>query len=440
MPTILERFYETHKKSAELYAGGREVVAGGAAQSRVMYPHPFYVGRGDGAMKWDVDGNELIDYLIGFGSLILGNNRPEITEAVERQVRNGTHMGTTTPHEVRWAELITGLMPSAERVRFTASGTEATLLAIRLARGYTGKTRLVKFREHYDGWHDYVAIEAGITAPYGVPSETRSTVAVVEPDPDALDEYLSQDSDVAAVIMEPTGAHWGQFPVQNPHFLESVREITNRHGVIMIMDEVIMGFRVSPGGAQGKYGIMPDLCSMAKIVAGGLPGGAVGGRADIFEPMGDPDPAKRFVHPGTFNANPVSAVAGIAALEIIESEPITEMADAAADRLKHGLRNALTKQEVTGHVHGVSSIVHVALGVEGKTNDQDISQVPHDQLMAATSGRKIEMLKLAMLNEGVDMFGGIGFMTSAAHTDDQVDRTVEAFERSLVALRDEGYI
>ena len=269
MPTILERFYETHKKSAELYAGGREVVAGGAAQSRVMYPHPFYVGRGDGAMKWDVDGNELIDYLVGFGSLILGNNRPEITEAVERQVRNGTHMGTTTPHEVRWAELIAGLIPSAERVRFTASGTEATLLAIRLARGFTGKTRLVKFREHYDGWHDYVAIEAGITAPYGVPSETLSTVAVVEPDADALEEYLSQDSDVAAVIMEPTGAHWGQFPVQNPHFLESVREITNRHGVIMIMDEVIMGFRVSRGGAKGKYGIMPDLCSMAKIVAGG---------------------------------------------------------------------------------------------------------------------------------------------------------------------------
>ena len=179
---------------------------------------------------------------------------------------------------------------------------------------------------------------------------------------------------------------------------------------------------------------------MAKIVAGGLPGGAVGGRADIFEPMGDPDPAKRFVHPGTFNANPVSAVAGIAALEIIESEPITEMADVAADRLKLGLRDALAKQEVTGHVHGVSSIVHVALGVEGETNDQDISQVPHDQLAAATAGRKIEMLKLAMLNEGVDMFGGIGFMTSAAHTEEQVDWTVEAFERSLVALRDEGYI
>ena len=326
-------------------------------------------------------------------------------------------------------------------MRFTASGTEATLLAIRLARGFTGKTRgSSSSASTTTAGTTTLPSRPGITAPYGVPSETRSTVAVVEPDPDALEEYLSQDSDVAAVIMEPTGAHWGQFPVQNPHFLESVREITDRHGVIMIMDEVIMGFRVSPGGAQGKYGVMPDLCSMAKIVAGGLPGGAVGGRADIFEPMGDPDPDKRFVHPGTFNANPVSAVAGIAALEIIESEPITEMADAAADRLKSGLRNALTKQEVTGHVHGVSSIIHVALGVEGETNDQDISQVPHDQLMAATSGRKIEMLKLAMLNEGVDMFGGIGFMTSAAHTDDQVDRTIDAFERSLVALRDEGYI
>lgn len=440
MPTILERFTDTHRRSAELYAAGREVVAGGAAQSRVMYPHPYYVERGDGAVKWDVDGNELIDYLIGFGSLILGNNRPEVTEAVERQVRQGTHMGTTTPHEVRWADLITGLMPAAERVRFTSSGTESTLLAVRLARGFTGKTRLVKFREHYDGWHDYVAMEAGITAPYGVPNETRSTVAVVEPDPEALDEYLSTDPDTAAVIMEPTGAHWGQFPVQNPQFLEAVREVTRRHGVLMIMDEVIMGFRLSRGGAQEKYGVSPDLFSMAKIVAGGLPGGAVGGRADIFEPMGDPDPAKRFVHPGTFNANPVSAAAGIAALEIIASEPITEQADAMAARLKLGLRDALSKQEVTGHVHGVSSIVHIALGVEGETNDQDISQVPHDRLAEATKGRKIEMLKLAMLNEGVDMFGGIGFMTSAAHTESQVDRTVEAFERSLIALRDEGYI
>jgi glutamate-1-semialdehyde 2,1-aminomutase len=405
-----------------------------------MYPYPYYIAKGDGAVKWDVDGNELIDYIIGFGSLILGNNRPEVTEAVERQLRNGTHMGTTTPYEVQWAELITNLMPAGERVRFTASGTEATLLAIRLARGFTGKSKLVKFREHYDGWHDYVALEAGITAPYGVPEATKSTVAVLDPDTDALDDYLSKDKDVAAVIMEPTGAHWGQFPVQNPNFLERVREITRRHDVLMIMDEVIMGFRVSRGGAHGKYGIMPDLFSMAKIVAGGLPGGAVGGRADIFAPMGDPDPAKRFVHPGTFNANPVSAAAGIAALEIIANEPITERADALADKLKKGLREALIKQEVTGHVHGVSSIVHLALGVEGETNDQDISQVPVDQLAEATKGRKIEMLKLAMLNEGVDMFGGIGFMTSAAHTEEQVERTVAAFERSLVAIRDEGYI
>ena len=255
-------------------------------------------------------------------------------------------------------------------MRFTASGTEATLLAIRLARGFTGKTRLVKFREHYDGWHDYVAIEAGITAPYGVPSETLSTVAVVESRP-----RRPRRVPVAGLRRRRRhhGAHWRALgpvpPFRTRTSLESVREITNRRGVIMIMDEVIMGFRVSRGGAQGKYGVMPDLCSMAKIVAGGLPGGAVGGRADIFEPMGDPDPDKRFVHPGTFNANPVSAVAGIAALEIIESEPITEMADAAADRLKRGLRNALTKQEVTGHVHGVSSIIHVALGVVGETND-----------------------------------------------------------------------
>jgi len=440
MSTILERFHEKFPKSQKLYFEGKEVVAGGAAQSRVMHPYPVYISHAKGATKFDVYGNEIIDYVIGFGSLILGNSHPAITEAVTTQLEKGTHNGSVSELEVRWAELVTQLIPCAERVRFTSSGTEATLLAIRLARGFSGKKKLVKFREHYHGWHDYVAPQAGITSPYGVPEETQSTVAVIEPDPTALDEYLTNDKDVALVVMEPTGAHWGQFPVQNPDFLESVREITKRHGVLMMMDEVVCGFRLSTGGAQGRYGIMPDISSTAKVVAGGLPGGAVVGRADLFDSMLDTDPASRFVHPGTFNANPVSAVAGIAALEIIKDEPVNERADMMADRLKLGLREVLSRQEVPGHIHGVSSILHVALGVEGETNDEGISQVPHEELAAATAGRKVEMLKVAMFNEGVDMFGGIGFLTSAAHTEHQIDFTVEAFERSVVSLREEGYL
>ena len=235
------------------------------------------MSEGSGGSKRDVDGNELIDYMMGFGALMLGHAHPEITQAVADRLAQGTHMGTTSELEIEWARLVKDLIPCAERVRFTASGTESTLLALRLARGFTGRKKLVKFREHFHGWHDYVSMESGINTQVGIPEETMSTVVVIEPEVDALRELLERDDDVAAVIMEPTGGHWGQFPVANPGFLEGVRELTAKHGVIMIMDEVICGFRMSRGGAQGRFGIMPDMTTMAKIVAGGLPGRRCGG-------------------------------------------------------------------------------------------------------------------------------------------------------------------
>ena len=438
MDTIVERYEKKFSKSGELYQRGTEVVGGAGHGSRAMHPYPVYMKNAKGALKWEVDGNELIDYAIGYGCLLLGNAHPAVTEAVEKQLRQGTHMGTATELELRWAELVRDLIPSAERVRFTASGTESTLLATRLARGFTGKTKLVKFHEHFHGWHDYVSMDSGINTQVGIPGETLSTVVVLEPEISAVRQLLETDDDIAAVILEPTGAHWGQFPLQNPGFLEELREVTAQHNVVMIMDEVICGFRLSRNGAQGRFGVKPDLTTMAKIVAGGLPGGAVAGRSDILDMLNSDDPSMRMAHPGTFNANPVSATAGIIALEIVANEPVNEQADAMAARLKVGLRDALTKMEVTGHVHGISSIVHVALGVECDCAG-DICTAPHEQL-AGSSNAKSNDLKLAMLNEGVDMMGSIGFMTSAVHTPDQIDRTAEAFERALAALREEQAI
>ena len=436
MATILERYEQKFRGSRKAYESAAGLIPGGGHQSRVVKPFPLFVAEGNGGSKLDVDGNELIDYMMGFGALMLGHAHPEITQAVADRLAQGTHMGTTSELEIEWAKLVKDLIPCAERVRFTASGTESTLLALRLARGFTGRKKLVKFREHFHGWHDYVSMESGINTQVGIPEETMSTVVVLEPEVDALRELLEKDDDVAAVIMEPTGGHWGQFPVANPGFLEGVRELTTKHGVIMIMDEVICGFRMSRGGAQGRFGIMPDMTTMAKIVAGGLPGGAVAGRADILEQMGDAGEA-RLAHPGTFNANPVSATAGIATLSKIASEPVNDQADAMAVRLKTGLRDSLNKMEVPGQVHGLASIVHVVLGVDAE--DEEISTVSHDTLAEATAAQSSK-LKLAMLNEGVDMMGGIGFMVSAAHTDDEVDRTAEAFERALTALRAEGEI
>ena len=439
MPGIVERYAQKFRTSGELYARGGSVVAGGGHQSRIVHPHPIYVDEARGALKWDVDGNELVDYMIGYGALLLGHGHPTVTEAVVERIGKGTHMGTISSLELRWAELVTQMIPSADLVRFTSSGTESTLLAMRLARAFTGKTKVVKFREHFHGWHDYASPQSGINTQVGIPEATLSTVIVAEPIISEIQRLFENDDDIAAVILEPTGGHWGQFPLPNTGFLHQLRELTTRHGVVMIMDEVICGFRMSRGGAQQRFEVMPDITTMAKIVAGGLPGGAVGGRADIMDTLGSSDPSVRLAHPGTFNANPVSASAGIAMLETIAAEPVNEKADAAATRLKQGLRDALTKMEVTGHVHGIASIVHVALGVECDCSG-DICTQPHSALAEATSAPRSEMLKLAMLNEGVDMMGGIGFMTSAAHRDEDIDRTVEAFEKSIASLRDERVI
>ena len=164
-----------------MFERGADLIPGGGHQSRTVYPHPVYVERGEGGLKWDVDGNELVDHMLGYGALILGNAHPEVTRAIGDRLADGTHMGTATPLELRWAELVKDLVPSAERVRFTASGTESTLLAFRLARAFTGKRRVVKFREHFHGWHDYVSPESGINTQSGIPDETLSSVVVIEP-------------------------------------------------------------------------------------------------------------------------------------------------------------------------------------------------------------------------------------------------------------------
>ena len=439
MSAIVDRYMQKFQRSAELYRQAEDTIPGGGHQSRVVHPFPHYVNEARGALKWDADGNELVDYNMGFGALLLGHAHPAMVEAVSSQLAKGTHMGTPSELELRWAELIKDAMPAAERVRFTASGTESTYLAIKLARAYTGKKMLIKFDEHYHGWHDYVSKGSGLNSQVGIPEETLSTVIVARPDIAEVERILNSRDDVAAVIFEATGAHWGQFPLPNPGFVQDIRALTEKHGIVMIMDEVVCGFRISRSGAQGRFDVKPDLTTMAKVVAGGLPGGAVVGRGDILDAISSSDPTSRVPHPGTYNGNPASAAAGISALELIANEPINERADAMATSLKEALRDSLTKMEVTGHVHGIASIVHIALGAECGCPG-DICTLSHSELADATLGEKATLIKIAMLNEGVDMMGGIGFMLSAAHTENEIGRTAEAFERALTALRDDSVI
>ena len=442
MATILEEYIQKHPGSASRYEEAREIFPGGVTHdNRYVTPFPIYVTHGSGPLKWDVDGNEYVDYVSGHGALILGHSHPEIASAVANQVSRGTHLGANTEEEMRWGRAIKKLVPSIEKIRCHSSGTEATLMALRLARAYTGKNKIVKFEEHFHGWHDYVAVRKDALVA-GIPETISQSVIVLPPGDIALVENaLSQDGDVAAVILEPTGAHYGQLPLMVPQFLQDLREVTRRYGVLLIMDEVVTGFRVSPGGAQGRFGIDPDLTTMAKIVAGGLPGGVVGGKADIIDMIAfrdDPrwDSRQRIAHPGTFNANPLSAAAGATCLEMIASQPINERADAVASRLKRGLNDVFAKMEVPGHAHGMASLIHLTLS--DCDCDRELCTMSHREIQEAAGPAKTVPLKRAMMNAGVDMMGRGSLIVSATHTEQDVDRTIEAFEESLAAMRGEG--
>ena len=444
MATIEERFREKFGSSEDWHRRGKELFAGGIThQTRFTSPFAVYIEHGEGPLKYDVDGNELIDYVMGNGSLMMGHSPPEVTEAVAAQARRGTHLGGATTHEVRYAEAVKRLMPSLERVRFTTSGTESTYLALRLARAHTGKSRIVKFHEHFHGWHDYVTPESG-QALGGVPQEVLDTVIVSPADAAALDRILTENDDVAAVIVECNGAHFGTFPLMNPGFLHDIRESASRHGAVFIMDEVITGFRLSTGGAQVRWDLEPDLTTMAKIVAGGQPGAAVGGRSDIMELMAfrdDPewDSVRRVPQGGTFNAQPVTAAAGIATLEAIAAGDVNARADAMADRLKDGLNDVFIRNEVTGHAHGIASIIHVNLGAECGC-DRDLCNMSYQDIYDTMPLEKTRALRRAMLVNGVDMMGGRAFLVSSSHDEDVVDRTLEAFSQSLQDLRAEGVV
>ena len=442
MPTIEERYASKFAESRAWYERGKSLFAGGVThQTRFTSPFPVYVDHAEGPYKYDVQGNEIIDYVMGNGSLLMGHNPPEVTASVQAQSGQGTHLGGATTHEVRYAEAVKALMPSLERVRFTSSGTESTYLALRLARAFTGKTTIVKLHEHFHGWHDYVTPESG-QALGGVPQAVLGTVIVAPVDAREVERIISANDDIAAVIVECNGAHYGTFPLQNPGFLQDLREITARHGVVLIMDEVITGFRLSPGGAQVRWDIEPDLTTMAKIVAGGQPGAAVGGRSDIMELMAfrdDPDwdNVHRVPQGGTFNAQPVTAAAGIATLDAIANRGVNERADAMANRLKDGLNEVFIKDEVSGHAHGIASIVHVNLGAECAC-DRDLCNMAYDEIYRTMPAEKTRALRRAMLVNDVDMMGGRAFLVSSAHDEEVIDRTVDAFSRSLRDLREEA--
>ncbi len=438
--------------SAKLYEQARQIFPSGVTHdARFLEPHPIYVQRAEGSRKWDVDDNEYVDYFGGHGALLLGHNHPQVTEAVRQQLAKGTHYGACHELELRWASLIQQLMPSAERVRFTSSGTEATLMALRLARAHTGCSKVIRFTTNFHGWQDHVAFGVGShhdgTATPGVLDEVAENILLCEPNNmDQVRKILTTRDDVAAVILEPTGASWGHIPTP-PAFLHDLRELTAAHDVVLIFDEVVTGFRVSPGGAQGEFGITPDLTTLAKVVAGGFPGGVIVGRCEILDWLDHRASAangrEKIGHHGTFNANPVSAAAGIAALEIVANSDACQRANDYAGRLRHALQEVIIDEDIGWCVYGTFSGFHIFTNPDHDpvTAEQiEAGQFDFRKLKAASSAPLTQSIRLALLANGVDVMGWPGGPTSAVHTDDDLQKTAEAMKAAIGLLKDEGAV
>lgn len=449
MPTINEQYAEQFRGSYDLWQRSRQAIVGGITHDgRHIKPFPPFVAKADGAFKWSIDGHKLLDFCVGHGSLIFGHNDPDLTAAMEQQVSKGTHFSAGHEAEVRWAEAVNRVVPSAELTRFTASGTESTLLAMRIARGFSGKKTILKFEGHFHGWQDYAL--KGEKPPFekssvnGVPDETLTTVSVLPSNDLAMLEERLVQGDVAAVIMEPSGGSWTAIPLID-QFLQGVRDLCNKYDVLLIFDEVITGFRWAPGGAQERFGVTPDMTTMAKIVAGGMPGGAVSGRADVMEVVAfSDDPAKqakKVPQMGTYNANPLAAAAGARAVEKCADPAVQQYCDDVAVKIRTGMNEIIVRHDAPGFVWGESSVFHVAFG-ERATNltagDLAKPEGVSPEFLKKSGGTALGMkTEIGMLLEGVHLFHS-GGLTCTRHTDEDVAFTLEAFDRVVGRMKDEG--
>jgi len=437
---LMAAYAEAHPRSRAAFERANLALPGGLTHDvRALVPFLPYITRAEGSRKWDLDGHEYIDYAMGHGALILGHAHPAIVDAVRRQVGIGTHYGANHLLEIEWAERIRAMVPGAELVRFTSSGTEATLLALRIARAATGRSKLLKFQGHFHGWHDAVApgqAPPWDALPQGIPAAVARETIVLPANAAAVEAALDQDPDIAAVIVEPSGASFGTVALSHG-FLRDLRRLTTARGAYLIFDEVITGFRWAPGGVQETSGVTADLVTMAKILAGGLPGGAVAGRRDLLEPLGLPGSNRRKIqHPGTFNANPLSASAGIACLDLIrDGRAQAKCADTAA-ALRRAYNQTLASAGVHGAAYGESSGIHLAFDPQITPGDPaSVAKLSVDTLKQQRGLTWSAPLTVAMLMRGVHLFGLGGFV-SVAHGDEDVARTADAFDQSVRQLAD----
>jgi len=409
-------------RSEELFARAVERIPGGVNSPvrafRSVGGKPLFIARGEGSRIWDADGREYIDYVGSWGPLLFGHRPPEVLAALEEVLRIGTSFGAPTEREVELAELICRLVPSVEKVRLVNSGTEATMAAIRVARGFTGRERIIKFDGCYHGHGDSLLVKAGSgVATLGLPDSPGVPAALAElttvlpfNNVDALEKELRErGSDTACVIVEPVVGNMGCVPPM-PGYLQAMREITARHGALLIFDEVMTGFRVAAGGAQQLYGIRPDLTTMGKVIGGGLPVGAYGGRTDIMNRVA---PAGPIYQAGTLSGNPLAVAAGLAMLRKIERENPFPKLEALGARLERGLASSQTRVNRIGSMFTVFFTTH--------------------QVVDFDSAKTCDIARFnahfhSMLQQGIYLAPSQfeAAFISAAHTEADVDKTIAA--------------
>jgi glutamate-1-semialdehyde 2,1-aminomutase len=422
--------------SAAMHArASTRLPAGVSSNVKYFPPYPVYAARAEGARLWDVDGREYVDYCLAFGPLVTGHGHPRVLEAVKAEVsRAGTFIfGAPTDLEGRLAERLAAIIPSAEMTRFTNSGTEATLHALRLARGATGRSRVVKFEGHYHGVHDHVLwnldrpLPAG-AASDGIPEATAAqTIVLPWNDPRALAAGLAAAEDVAAVIVEPVARG-----VLHPDaaFMRELRAETTRRGIVLVFDEVVSWPRVGLGGAQGRYGITPDLTAMGKALGGGLPLGALTGRRDLMsllEPRAArlPEGIGPYVfHGGTYNGTPIALAAGLATLNILEEPGTMDALDERATELREGLRSLGARLGLPLQVLGQGSVVDFYFA-------DDPIRTSRDVWSSDLSRRRA--LDYRLLAAGIYNAPAHRYHLSLAHTESDVALTLERVGRAAVA-------
>jgi len=427
--------------SNSLFSEARNFMPGGISHRyRWRLPNPNYISRAEGAYKWDVEGKRYIDFKMGAASQMMGHCHPAISEAIARQASTAIFAADCNPIEIDWARKITEMVPSAERVRFTASGTETTMLAIRVARAFTGRDKILRIDGHYHGWHDHVmkGAKAGTESvpSLGVPASTTALTVACAPEAAAIEAAFAANPDIAAIIVEASGANYGAVPM-NEDVLHIARDKATAHGALLILDEIITGFRWAPGGRQSLCGVRPDMTALAKIVTGGLPGGALAGSAEVMA-MLDPSVEKdghtpAVLHQGTFNGAPIIAAAAVVMMDLLRDGAAQKQADSIAAAMREGLNALLQQHSITGLAYGASSTFHLYFG----ENDGSMAGIPASTIRSPNPAL-VTALSDALNARGVDLMSALSSVTSAVHTEAHVDESLSAFDGAFGELKSKG--